>query len=127
MVYRGQVTLRVDRARKGTNYKYLVVKKGKITYEDLSEYTLSYFRGIVNRVLKIPEECIRPGGKLGITLMLERGACHFSVNFLRGRLLFEEEVILVSKSYCHNNQYFHGYLVFWYFFFQFFLSNMEPV
>ena len=63
MLYRGQVTLSVDRARRGTNYKYLVVKNGKITWEDLSEY--GYFRGIVNRVLKIPEQYIRPGGKLG--------------------------------------------------------------
>lgn len=80
MLYRGQVTLSVDRAYRGTKYKYLVVKRGEITWEDLSEY--SYFRGIVDRVLKIPEHYIRPGGKLGMTLMLEPGVRHFSVNFL---------------------------------------------
>lgn len=62
VLYRGQVTLSVDLARRGTNYKYLVVKNGNITWEDLSEY--GSFRRIVNRVLKVPEEDNRPGGKL---------------------------------------------------------------
>lgn len=101
MLYRGQVTLSVHRAYRGTSYKYLVVKRGAITWEDLSEY--SYSHSIVNRVLKIPEQYIRAGGKLAKALMLEPGARHFSVNFHRGQLLFEQEVILVSNSYSYTN------------------------
>ncbi|XP_015758589.1 PREDICTED: uncharacterized protein LOC107337867 [Acropora digitifera] len=57
--YRGRVTLSVDQANRGTSYKYLVVKTGNITWEDLSQY--GYTRSIFNRVLKVPEKYIRPG------------------------------------------------------------------
>ena len=81
MLYRGQVTLSVDRACRATSYKYLVVKRGEIIWEDLSEF--AYSNSIVNRVLKIPEQYIRSGGKLGEASMLEPGARHFSVIFLQ--------------------------------------------
>lgn len=62
VLYRGEVTISRSLAYKGTFYKYLVVKKGKELWEDLSEFA-SYYRVIVNRGLKIPEQCIKAGGK----------------------------------------------------------------
>ena len=82
MLYRGQVTLSVDRARRFTTYKYLVVKKGTLFWEDLPQLASFYFNGVVNRVLKIPEKYVSPGGKLRMTLSFEPKARHFSVNFL---------------------------------------------
>ncbi|XP_068759451.1 E3 ubiquitin-protein ligase rnf213-alpha-like isoform X4 [Montipora capricornis] len=61
VLYRGQVTLSVDRARRRTKYKYLVVKKGTICWENLPQFVSYYFGGIVNRVLKIPEPYVKPG------------------------------------------------------------------
>lgn len=68
VLYRGQVTLSVDQARTRTRYKYVVVKKGTVYWEDLMQFASSYFHGIVNRVLKIPEKYTKPGGKLGMTI-----------------------------------------------------------
>lgn len=64
MLFRGQFTISLDRARRGTFYKYVVVKKGEPHYEYLPEFPpmLSY-SGIVNRSLKIPEKYLKPGGK----------------------------------------------------------------
>lgn len=78
VLYRGQVTLSVDLARKGTRYKYVVVKNGTIYWEDLGQFASSYFHGIVNRVLKIPKKYTKPGGKLGITISFEPEARQFS-------------------------------------------------
>ena len=61
MLYRGEVTISLSRACKGTFYKYLVVKKEKDYWEDLAEF--SYYGGYVNRGLKIPSDYIKAGGK----------------------------------------------------------------
>lgn len=84
MLYRGQVTLSVDQARRSTKYKYLVVKKGTLFWEDLPQLASFNFNGIFNRVLKIPEQYVSPGGKLSIimTLSFEPEPRHFRVNFL---------------------------------------------
>ncbi len=63
LLYRGQFTISLKRARWGTAYKYLVVKKGKTYYEELTEFP-SRIGGTVHRSLKIPEQHIVPGGKL---------------------------------------------------------------
>lgn len=63
MLFRGEFTINLDRARKGTFYKYLVVKKGTIYWEELPEFPPRDYYGIVNRVLKIPEKCLEPGGE----------------------------------------------------------------
>lgn len=64
MRFSGQVTLTVDCARKGTSYKYVVVKKGATHWECLLEFPPKYVGGIVDRFLSIPEEYLKPGGKL---------------------------------------------------------------
>lgn len=61
-LFRGQFTISRDLARRGTFYKYLLVKKGKLHYEELPEFP-SLYRGYVNRLLKIPERHNEPGGK----------------------------------------------------------------
>ena len=64
ILFRGQFTITLDRARWGTAYKYLVVKDGKPHYEELPEFPPKYGYGsIVNRSLKIPQDHIEPGGK----------------------------------------------------------------
>jgi len=63
-LFRGQFTLSLERARKGTYYKYVVVKKGDVHWEQLPEFTPRYGpKSVVNRSLKIPEKRIEPGGK----------------------------------------------------------------
>ena len=64
MRFSGQFTLSVDCARQGTSYKYVVVKKGNVHWEDLPEFPPGYHGGIVNRFLSIPEKYLTPGGKL---------------------------------------------------------------
>ena len=61
VLYRGEITISLSRARKGTFYKYLVVKKEKEYWEDLSEFSL--YGGYVNRGLKIQRDSIKAGGK----------------------------------------------------------------
>lgn len=63
ILFRGQFTISLDRARKGTFYKYVVVKKGTVYWEDLPEFPPHYYNNFVDRALKIPEEDIKPGGK----------------------------------------------------------------
>lgn len=63
MLFRGQFTITLDRARKGTRYKYVVVKKGEVYWEDLLEFPAVQYNGIVDRSLKIPEKYLKPGGK----------------------------------------------------------------
>ena len=64
MLFRGQFTISLDRARKGTYYKYVVVKKGKIHWEYLPEFPpLQYYGSIVDRYLKIPDKHTEPGGE----------------------------------------------------------------
>ncbi|XP_020630793.1 flocculation protein FLO11-like isoform X2 [Orbicella faveolata] len=63
-LFRGQFTLSLDRARKGTFYKYVVVKKGTVHWEELPEFPPKYScDGVVNRSLNIPGNYIEPGGK----------------------------------------------------------------
>ena len=63
MLFRGQFTISLDRAREGTFYKYVVVRKGEVYYEELPEFPpVEYYR-IVNRSLRIPEKYLKPGGK----------------------------------------------------------------
>lgn len=61
MLFRGQFTVSLDRACTGTCYKYVVVKKGSVYWEDLAEFPTYY--SIVNRALRIPKKDIQPGGK----------------------------------------------------------------
>ena len=70
MLFRGQFTITLDRARCGTAYKYLVINKEEIYYEELPEFPPKYgYSSIVNRSLKIPEDRIEPGGKLIIIMI----------------------------------------------------------
>ena len=64
MLFRGQFTINLDRARKETFYKYVVVKKGKVHWEQLPEFPRMYGnKSIVNRLLNIPDKNIKQGGK----------------------------------------------------------------
>ena len=64
MLFRGQFTISLDRARKGTFYKYVVVKKGTVHWEQLPEFPPKWGdESIVDRVLKIPDRHIEQGGK----------------------------------------------------------------
>ena len=62
-LFRGQFTISLERARTGTFYKYVVVKKGKVLWEQLPEFPPKYYGGIVNRSLRIPDKHIEQGGK----------------------------------------------------------------
>ena len=98
MLFRGQFTISLDRARRGTFYKYLVVKKGAVHYEDLSEFSTSYFRdSIVNRVLKIPEQHIKAGGKLTSVSSFEfHGMCHLHSHIDYLSLI----LVMLLSSFC---------------------------
>lgn len=64
MLFRGQFTISLERARKGTRYKYVVVKKGNVHWEQLPEFPPKWGdESIVDRVLKIPYKHIEQGGK----------------------------------------------------------------
>ena len=63
MCYSGQFTLSMDRAQRGTDYKYVIVKKGVVHWEYLAEFRPRYHGGIVNRFLFIPEKYLKPGGE----------------------------------------------------------------
>lgn len=63
MHFSGQFTLSMDRARRGTDYKYVILKKGTIHWEYLAEFPPKYRGGIVNRFLSVPDKCLKPGGK----------------------------------------------------------------
>ena len=79
MRFTGQFTLSLDRAQRGTGYKYVVVKKGVVHYEYLPEFRPRYGGGIVNRFLHIPDKCLKPGGKLFLSTLF---ALHFQeINF----------------------------------------------
>ncbi|XP_068734956.1 E3 ubiquitin-protein ligase rnf213-alpha-like isoform X2 [Montipora capricornis] len=61
LYFRGQFTISLDRAHKGTFYKYLVVRKGRQFYEELLEFPPFHYNAIVDRVLKIREKDIKTG------------------------------------------------------------------
>lgn len=63
MLFRGQFTICLDRARKGVSYKYLVVNNREVYWEGLPEFPPIQSYGIVNRFLKIPKPYLKPGGK----------------------------------------------------------------
>ena len=64
MRFKGQFTLSIRFARKGTFYKYAVIEKGDIHYEYLAEFPSRYRGEIVDRFLCIPENYLKPGGKV---------------------------------------------------------------
>ncbi|XP_022806308.1 E3 ubiquitin-protein ligase rnf213-alpha-like [Stylophora pistillata] len=59
--FKGQFALSINLAKKGTFYKYAVVKKGDVHYEYLTEFEPRYRGAIVNRFLRIPEKYLKPG------------------------------------------------------------------
>ena len=71
--FSGQFTVSMDRARGGTDYKYVVLKKGIIHWEYLTEFRPRHYGGIVNRFLFIPDKYLKPGGKLFLVNTLEAG------------------------------------------------------
>ena len=64
LLYEGSITLTVERARSGVSYKYVLVRKGKVLYETLPEFTPRSYGGIINRFLRIPEQCRKANGKI---------------------------------------------------------------
>ena len=64
MRFKGQFTLSISLAQRGTSYKYTVIKKGATHYEYLAEFRPRYRGGIINRFLRIPERYLQPGGKV---------------------------------------------------------------
>ncbi|XP_022801884.1 E3 ubiquitin-protein ligase rnf213-alpha-like, partial [Stylophora pistillata] len=61
-LFRGKFILDLDRARKDIFYKYLVVKKGVLHWEELPEAPSSFLsEGIFNRAIRIPENGIKAG------------------------------------------------------------------
>lgn len=102
LLFRGQFTLSLSRARRGTSYKYLVVKKGSPNYEDLSEFSTAYLRdSIVNRVLKIPEKHIKAGGKLtSVSSARFHGMCQIYILILI--TLFLVTLLFFAKWYLIN-------------------------
>lgn len=64
MHFSGQCTLTLDRARRGTSYKYVILKKGEVHWEELVEFqSWSYYGVITNRFLYIPDKHLKSGGK----------------------------------------------------------------
>lgn len=63
MHFSGQCTLTMAQAWRGIEYKYMIVKKGDVYWEYLAEFPPTARGAIVNRILKIPENFIKPGGK----------------------------------------------------------------
>ena len=62
MHFSGQLTLSMDRAR-GTEYKYVILRKDTVYWEYLAEFPPTYRGGIVNRFLSVPDKYLKPGGK----------------------------------------------------------------
>jgi len=60
--FSGQCILSMDRAQRGTKYKYVVLKKGNVHWEYLTEFQPRY-GGIVDRFLSIPDKHLNPGAK----------------------------------------------------------------
>ena len=63
-LFQGQFTLTIDRAREGTKYKYVIIKKKVVLWEELIEFQPRYGGAIVDRFLSIPEKYLERGGKL---------------------------------------------------------------
>lgn len=63
MRFSGRCTLSIGRADKGTHYKYVIMKKGEVLWEQLVEFK-PYHGAIVDRFLFIPDKYLTPGGKL---------------------------------------------------------------
>ena len=63
-LFRGQLTIRLEQARKGISYKYVIVEEGNVHWEKLPEFPPKCVNdSIVNRFLKIPDKYIKAGGK----------------------------------------------------------------
>lgn len=63
MSFCGQLIVSFDWVCKGIFYKYVVVKKGKVYWEQLLEFLLVIYYGIVNWVFKILEKYFEFGGE----------------------------------------------------------------
>lgn len=63
MHFSGQCTLTLDRAKRGTSYKYVIIKKGEVHWEELVEFQSRYNGVITDRFLYIPEKHLKSGGK----------------------------------------------------------------
>lgn len=70
MHFSGQCTLTIDRAWKGTRYKYVVVKRGVVFWEELVEFQPRYRGAIVERFLSIPTKYLNPGGTTFLVLII---------------------------------------------------------
>ena len=63
-LFQGQITLTIHRALKGTKYKYVIIKKKVVLWEELIEFKSRYDGTIVDRFLSIPDKYLKHGGKL---------------------------------------------------------------
>lgn len=63
MFFCGQFIIIFDRVCKGICYKYVVVKKGEVYWEDLLEFLVVQYNGIVDWLFKILEKYLKFGGK----------------------------------------------------------------
>ena len=63
MSFSGQFTLSIDRAKRGTYYKYVVIKKGDDHWEYLTEFPPRNKGEIIDRFLSIPDKYLKPGGE----------------------------------------------------------------
>ena len=73
MHFSGQCTLTLDRATRGTCYKYVVLKKGDVHWEELVEFPSHYYGMITDRFLKIPKKHLKPGGEPFVLFDLHLG------------------------------------------------------
>ena len=64
MSFSGQFTLSIDCAKRGSNYKYVVIKNREVHWEYLAEFPPRYKGEIIDRFLSIPDKYLKPGGEL---------------------------------------------------------------
>lgn len=64
MHFTGQFTLTVSRAQKGTSYKYVIIKKGNVEWEELVEFQPRFRGDIIDRFLYIPSKYLKQGGEI---------------------------------------------------------------
>ena len=64
MHFTGQFTLTVSRAQKGTSYKYVIIKKGNVVWEELVEFQPRFREDIIDRYLYIPSKYLKQGGEI---------------------------------------------------------------
>ena len=64
MHFTGQSILSASRAQKGTKYKYVVIKKGNVLWEELVEFQPRFRGDIIDRFLQIPPKYLKKGGEI---------------------------------------------------------------